>query len=133
MQLWCRSIGLYGVTVAELSLGNKTAAQDAAHHVILRATVQLHGRLATAAIACGDGGWGYFEQGALGARLDLCASAVSVPDCAATCNPGKLIKTDLRKRIVDASTIFPDPPAGLANFPGFHSGPRAEYILLTVS
>ena len=123
---------LYGYRGSCISIGTVTAAQGAAHGVIVKAALDLHARLVASFESRDNRGWRVFEEKGEAPRLNLIASAVAVPDCAATCNPAALLSGDLKGAIIDASTIFPTPPAGLDQFPGFYSGDRFEYVALTV-
>ena len=122
---------LSGNSAATLEIGNLTAAQAAAHEVIVAAALAFAERLDHAEYERGDDGWNHFEQGADAPRLELIAAAVAVPDCAATCDPVELVRPDLGRRIASVDEIFPNPPAGLNTFSGFHGGQRREYVALT--
>ena len=103
-----------------------------AHEVVLGAAKFLHSRLASGIGTRTNAGWFAFEQAGVAPRLDLIAEAVAVPDCAGTCFPSRLIGGAFGQMIDRADLVFPHPPAGLNCFPGFYSGDRREYILLTV-
>ena len=121
---------LYGISVRTLEIGNLTAAQAAAHEVIIAAALAFAERLDHAEYERGDDGWNHFEQGADAPRLESIAAAVAVPDCAATCDPVELVHPDLARRIASVDEIFPNPPAGLNTFSGFHGEQRREYVAL---
>ena len=122
---------LYGYRGFDFATGKITAAQRCAHDVIVSAGLELHSRLRSDVGARSGRGWSFFEDKGAQPRLELVASAVAVPDCAATCNPADLIGGELGRCIRDASVIFADAPPGLDRFPGFYSGPRCEYVELT--
>ena len=111
---------------------NITAAQQAAHEVILATALDFHSRLVDYFGSRVAGRWRTFEDKGEAPRLNLIASAVAVPDCAATCTPATLIGGELGFAFWDAGFIFPSPPLGLDQFPNFHSGERSEYVSLTV-
>ena len=94
--------------------------------------IDFHSRLVASFDSRIDGGWRNFEHKGDAPRLTLNASAVAVPDCAATCSPAFLISGELGRAISDATVIFPSPPVGLDKFPDFHSGERSEYVAFTV-
>jgi len=97
---------LYGYRGFDFATGKITAAQRCAHGVIVSAGLELHGRLRSDVEARFGRGWGFFEAKGAEPRLELVASAVAVPDCAATCNPSDLIGGELGRCIRDASVIF---------------------------
>ena len=122
---------LYGYRGFDFTTGKITTAQSCAHKVIVTAGLELHGRLRGDVESRSRRGWRFFEDKGAEPRLELVASAVAVPDCAATCDPAELIGGKLGRSIQDASVMFADAPTGLDRFPGFYSGPRSEYIELT--
>ena len=107
---------LYGFRGHGMVLGNPTSAQRVAHDVIIASAIDFHSRLVASFDARVDGGWRNFEDRGDAPRLTLNASAVAVPDCAATCSPASLICGELGRAISDATVIFPSPPAGLDKF-----------------
>ena len=123
---------MYGIRVCGVSVGNLTEAQRTAHCVILAAAELLFERMVDGVDDRLSNGWHAFEQKGEAPRLDLIASAVAVPECAATCSPSSLINGPLGSAIQDVDCVFPRPPPGLNHFPGFYSGDRKEYIHLTV-
>ena len=123
---------LCGFRDRNVAVGNTTAAQRAANGVVVAAALDLHSRLVVSFDSRVDGEWRNFEDKGEAPCLKLIASAVAVPDCAATCDPASLIRGELGSAISDAKTIFPCPPPGLDSFPTFHSGSRWEYMALTV-
>ena len=114
-----------------MALGNPTSAQRTAHDVISTSAIDLHSRLVASFDSRIDGGWRNDEDKGDAPRLTLDASAVAVPDCAATCPPASLISGELGRAISDVTVVFPSPPDGLDKFPDFHSGERSEYVALT--
>ena len=122
---------LYGIRADNVVIGPITVAQREAHAVLFDAAFDLHARLVTSAESRDQRGWGAFEDRGTAPRLDLIAAADAVPDCAARCNPAKLIKGPLGDAIRNVHTIFPNPPGGLEHFSTFHSGDHREYITLT--
>ena len=123
---------LYGVRRSDIMSGARTAAQAQAHKVIIDRAIELHQRLAEAIGERTGAGWDPYEAGVSTPSLQLKAEIVAVPDCAARCDPRDVISGRLRDSIMDASAIFPAAPQGLEQFFGFHSGPRCEYVALTV-
>ena len=97
---------MYGFRDRYLVVGRPTSAQCAAHYVILNAALDLHLRLCAPFDYRVYGGWADFEDKSEAPRLKLVASAVAVPDCAATCDPASLIRVELSFAISDATTIF---------------------------
>ena len=90
-----------------------SSAQRAAHAVVIAAALELHSRLVASFDSRVDGGWRDFEDKGEAPRLNLVASAVAVPDCAATCDPALLIRGELGSAISDAETVFPCTRPGL--------------------
>ena len=86
---------LYGIRADNVVIGPITVAQREAHAVLFDAAFDLHARLVTSAESRDRRGWGAFEDRGKVPRLDLIAAAVAVPDCAARCDPAKLIKGPL--------------------------------------
>ena len=123
---------MYGARVEDIGERRPTAAQVEAHRVIIEAASALHTHLTTSLGNRESLGWNAFEAAGSAPPLALDAGCVSVPTCAGTCDPRLLITGALLNSISDASVIFPNPPPGLDRFAGFYSGPRSEYIALTV-
>ena len=123
---------LYGVRRSDITSGPRTAAQAQAHKVIIDRAIELHQRLAESVGDRTGAGWDHYEAGGSASGLQLKADIVAVPDCAGRCDPRDIISGGLRDSIMNASTIFPAAPQGLEHFSGFRSGPRSEYVALTV-
>ena len=123
---------LYGVRANDIGPRRPTVAQAAAHRVIIAAATTLHAHLTDSIESRASGGWDLFEAAGSAPPLALNAGSVSVPTCAGTCDPRFLITGPLLNSICDVKMIFPDSPSGLDRFAGFYSGPRSEYIALTV-
>lgn len=83
---------MYGFRGQEFAFDKTTAAQRAAHDVMVAAALDLHSRLVDSFDSRVDGGCSNFENKGPAPRLDLVDTAVAVPDCAATCDPASLIR-----------------------------------------
>ena len=108
---------LYGFRGHAMALGSPSSAQRAAHDVVIAAAIDFHSRLVASFDSCVDGGWRNFEDKDDAPRLTLIASAVAVPDCAATCTPATFINGELGRAISVATVVFPSPPDGFDIFP----------------
>ena len=122
---------MYGFDGSGMSIGRMTAARREAHAVILSSAAFHRDRLADGIGTRTNEGWHSFEKKGEAPRLDLVADSGAIPDCAATCFSSDVIQGCYARAIDDVGVIFPNPPPGLDRFPGFYSGERAQYILLT--
>ena len=100
---------MYGLRGQAIALGGITSAQRTAHDVIIAAALDFHRRLVASFESRVPGGWSDFENKGEAPRLNLIASAVAVPDCAATCDPSMLIRGELGSAISNATSVFPSP------------------------
>ena len=123
---------LHGVHADNIRCTRPTVAQLESHGIIVAAALDLHKRLRDSISDRRNEGWESFEQAGSTPPLALVADAVSVPSCAATCDPRELIQGPLLLAIEDCTRIFPCPTPGLERFSGFFSGTRGEYVSITI-
>ena len=110
-----------------------TVAQRAAiQNISLRAR-ELEGRIRESCIdrvSC-ENSWRHFDGKGLDPIADLVASLVDCPARAGCCDALDLIPPEWADFVFSEELMFPDPPEGLSNFPGFFACPFSQYAELT--